>query len=211
MLILLGPAFYTASIYMVLGRLLRILEAEKYSLIKVKWLTKFFLMGDVLSIFGQGGGGGMLATAKSESSQNLGNTVILLGLGIQVVFFGFFMIVTTVFHFRITMNPTTKSIYTNMPWQRFIWVLYFSSFLIMVRSVFRMIEYAQGQDGSLIQKEVYVYVLDALLMAFVSVVFSVYQPSDVLKEHKILADEEALRTAGFDNLSLHVYDQRRQV
>ncbi|KZL80827.1 protein rta1 [Colletotrichum incanum] len=211
MLILLGPAFYAASIYMVLGRLVRILAAENYSLIKVKWLTKFFLMGDILSIFGQGGGGGMLATAKSESSQNLGNIVILLGLGVQVVFFGFFMVVTTVFHFRITMNPTTKSIYTNLPWQRFIRVLYISSFLIMVRSVFRMIEYAQGHDGSLIQREVYVYVLDALLMAFASVIFSVYHPSDVLKEHTILADEEALPTAGFDNLSLHTYGQSRRI
>lgn len=56
MLILLGPAFYAASIYMVLGRLITNLDANSYSLIRVKWLAKFFLMGDILSIFGQGGG-----------------------------------------------------------------------------------------------------------------------------------------------------------
>lgn len=56
MLILLGPAFYAASIYMTLGRLICFLGAENYSLIRVNWLTKLFLLGDILSIFGQGGG-----------------------------------------------------------------------------------------------------------------------------------------------------------
>lgn len=54
--ILLGPAFYAASIYMVLGRLIRSLEAERHSLIRVNWLTKIFLLGDILSILSQAGG-----------------------------------------------------------------------------------------------------------------------------------------------------------
>jgi hypothetical protein len=56
LLTLLGPTFFAAAIYMVLGRLIRILGAESYSMIHPKWLTKFFLLGDVLSFFGQGGG-----------------------------------------------------------------------------------------------------------------------------------------------------------
>lgn len=48
-LILLAPALYAASIYMTLGRLIMLLDAEKYSLIKRKWLTKFFVMGDIVS------------------------------------------------------------------------------------------------------------------------------------------------------------------
>ena len=53
LLLLLGPPFFAASIYMVLGRLIGLLDAEKYSLISLKWLTKFFLLGDVASIFAQ--------------------------------------------------------------------------------------------------------------------------------------------------------------
>lgn len=127
----------------------------------------------------------MLASSKSASTQDTGNTIILLGLGIQVFFFSGFIIVTAVFHVRITMNPTIKSQTTTSPWQRFLWVLYFSSMLIMVRSVFRMAEYAQGNDGSLLKKEVYVYVLDALLMLVVAVVFAVYYPSEVLHDVKL--------------------------
>lgn len=54
LLLLLGPTCYAASIYMILGRLIRLLDAERYSLIRSSWLTKFFLIGDLLSIALQG-------------------------------------------------------------------------------------------------------------------------------------------------------------
>ncbi|KAM0326927.1 hypothetical protein ACHAQA_006047 [Verticillium albo-atrum] len=170
MLILLGPAFYAASIYMVLGRLINMLDAEAYSMVRLKWLTKIFLLG-----------GGLMAA--SSSSQDMANKIILLGLGIQVVFFSGFMLVTAVFHIRVALRPTSKSLSICVPWQRFIWILYLVSMLIMVRSVFRMVEYAQGHNGSLLQKEAYVYVLDALLMLIVSVVLSFSHPSAVLVQH----------------------------
>lgn len=55
-LILLAPPLYSASIYMVLGRLMRYLHAEHHSLIRVKWVTKIFVGGDVLSFLMQAAG-----------------------------------------------------------------------------------------------------------------------------------------------------------
>lgn len=55
-LLLLGPTLFSASIYMILGRLVVLLEADAYSLIRPRWLTKLFVLGDVLSFFAQGGG-----------------------------------------------------------------------------------------------------------------------------------------------------------
>lgn len=54
LLLLLGPTCYAASIYMILGQLIRLLDAERYSLIRSRWLIKFFLIGDLLSIALQG-------------------------------------------------------------------------------------------------------------------------------------------------------------
>lgn len=56
LLILLGPALLAASIYMILGRLIRLLGAEEYALIRTKWMTKIFVTGDVLSFMAQGAG-----------------------------------------------------------------------------------------------------------------------------------------------------------
>lgn len=56
LLLLIGPPFYAVSIYMVFGRLIAALNAEQYSIIKLKWFTKFFLIGNVLSILAQAAG-----------------------------------------------------------------------------------------------------------------------------------------------------------
>lgn len=55
-LILLAPPLYAASVYMVLGRLVRYLHAEDLSLVPVKWMTKIFVSGDVFSFLLQAGG-----------------------------------------------------------------------------------------------------------------------------------------------------------
>lgn len=55
-LLLLGPTLLAASIYMMLGRLIRLLEADDYSLVKPTLMTKVFVTGDVLSFFTQSGG-----------------------------------------------------------------------------------------------------------------------------------------------------------
>lgn len=135
-------------------------------------------------------GGGLLASSGSKSSQDLGNTVILLGLGIQVAFFTGFMIVTSLFHLRINRRPTVQSRASLAPWKPQLRVLYLVSALIMVRSLFRMIEYAQGHNGSLIKKEIYVYLLDALLMIAVAAVFAVFHPSKLFEAQKVLATDE---------------------
>jgi len=56
LLLLLGPALFAASVYMVFGRLIRLVGGERYSIIRVNWLTKIFVLGDVLSFLVQSGG-----------------------------------------------------------------------------------------------------------------------------------------------------------
>jgi hypothetical protein len=56
LLLLLAPALFAASIYMVLGRIILLTDGEAHSLIRARWLTKLFVMGDVLSFLGQSAG-----------------------------------------------------------------------------------------------------------------------------------------------------------
>lgn len=56
LLLLLGPSFFAASIYMILGRVIVLVGGQKHSIIRPKWLTKIFVVGDVLSFFVQSGG-----------------------------------------------------------------------------------------------------------------------------------------------------------
>ncbi|KAM0330177.1 hypothetical protein ACHAQA_004351 [Verticillium albo-atrum] len=170
---------------MVLGRLIRILEAERYSPISPKWSTKVFVLGDVLSFITQGAGGAILARARSMSDLRLGENIIIAGLALQIAFFGVFIVVICVFHYRINANPTNRCHSTIVPWRRFIWILYGASILIMVRSVFRVAEYVMGSDGPLLATEAYLYVFDAALMFVVVGLFNVFHPGRIIQmEHK---------------------------
>lgn len=49
----------------------------------------------------------------------------------------------------------------------------------MARSIFRVVEYAMGQDGSPLTHEWTLYVFDALLMFVVMVIYGVFFPSQL--------------------------------
>ncbi|KAK3381003.1 RTA1 like protein-domain-containing protein [Podospora didyma] len=184
LLILLGPALYAASVYMVLGRLIRLLDAHHLSIVRTNWLTKIFVAGDVVSFLVQGAGGGILSNAKTKKDQDLGNAVLLVGLAVQVVFFGLFIITTVLFHIRIIKKPTQRSFSITAPWRQFILALYASSVLILIRSIFRMIEYGAGSDSVLQQSEAYLLALDGALMFLVAVIFLWYHPHKILVGYK---------------------------
>jgi hypothetical protein len=54
--ILLAPALFAASIYMVLGRIILLADGEAHSIVKRRWLTKLFVCGDIFSFMVQSGG-----------------------------------------------------------------------------------------------------------------------------------------------------------
>jgi hypothetical protein len=105
--------------------------------------------------------------------------VIVGGLILQVIFFGFFLICGVVFQFRIGRRPTTKSSSADIPWRKHMAALHVASLFILVRSIFRVVEYLQGQDGYLLTTEVFLYVFDAALMFLVMAVFAVIHPSEI--------------------------------
>lgn len=177
-LILVAPALYAASIYMILGRLIRTLRAERLSIIPVPWVTKTFVAGDIVSFTMQAGGGGIQAAGTLEL-YNIGEKIIIAGLFVQIVVFGFFIITTILFHRRIEKRRTTVAIETTVPWKRHLWVLYTTSVVVLVRSIFRVIEYLQGNRGYLISNEIFLYIFDTILMAAVMVVFLVYYVEDL--------------------------------
>ncbi|KAJ5675695.1 RTA1 domain protein [Penicillium macrosclerotiorum] len=204
LLILLAPALFAASIYMILGRLIRSLNASSNSIIRPSWLTKIFVTGDVISFLMQCGGGGFLANAKTEAKVEMGEHMILGGLFVQIFFFGFFIIVSVVFHRRMLATPLNFTMATTIPWTRCMKVLYTVSFLIMIRSIYRVAEYIQGSDGYLQSKEAFIYIFDATLMLLCCLVLVVYHPS------KMLADQQYQKSEDLEMLS-SAYESHRNL
>ncbi|KAM0269021.1 hypothetical protein ACHAPA_004630 [Fusarium lateritium] len=192
--ILIAPALFAASIYMILGRIIRSLNADKYSLLKPTKLTRTFVLGDVLSFFVQGGGAGMSAV-QSQTMAKWAERIVIIGLVIQIVIFGLFCVVSVVFHRRMHYKPTAESIGTLVPWESTLYMLYAVSLLIMVRSVFRIVEYAQGYTGYSLSNEWTLYIFDTLLMWLVTAIFAWRYPSEL--------NVKNVNHVQYDNMSLH--------
>ncbi|KAJ5098460.1 RTA1 domain protein [Penicillium argentinense] len=184
LLILLAPALFAASIYMTLGRLIVTLKAHSNSIIRPSWLTKIFVIGDVLSFLMQCGGGGFLASAKTQDKIDMGENMILGGLFVQILFFGLFIIVSVIFHCRMHASPMNYVGGSRIPWARCMMVLYTVSCLIMIRSIYRVVEYVQGSGGYLQSKETFIYVFDAALMLGCCLVLIILHPSKMLSEQE---------------------------
>ncbi|KEF53278.1 uncharacterized protein A1O9_10726 [Exophiala aquamarina CBS 119918] len=172
--ILLAPVFFAASIYMVLGRTIRAVHGERFSIVRPTWSTKILVTGDILSLLVQAGGAGLMVSSKNR---DMGEYIVIGGLFIQLGVFGFFIIYTAVFHNRMKKYDTAESSHQGfVPWRKMVSMLYACSVLIVIRSVFRVIEYIMGQDAYLLSHEWTMYVFDAVLMWAVMVIFFVWFP-----------------------------------
>ncbi len=142
----------------------------------------------------------MLSQAKSKDDVDRGQYIITAGLGIQVVFFALFIITSAIFHYRISRFPTNKSRGLQVPWQRFLIVLYASSMFIMIRSVFRIAEYVLGQDGVLLSHEYYLYIFDACLMFVTMVLFNIWHPSAIIGHGHIRtpSNDPVIESVGYE-------------
>jgi RTA1 like protein len=197
-LILIAPAFLVASIYMELGRIITMLHAEKTSVVPTRWLTRTFVMGDVLSFLMQASGMLILNSSRisfhcflliwtigaglmvsNSTNPSGGEHIIIGGLFVQIIFFGFFMITAAIFRLRIDQKPTGPSIELSSIWHKHLFALYATSILILIRSVVRVVEYIEGYEGFLMTYEVFVYVFDAFLMLVVMLIIHVIHPSQV--------------------------------
>jgi hypothetical protein len=63
----------------------------------------------------------------------------------------------------------------------------------MVRSIFRLAEYLQGNNGYLLHHEIFLYVFDALLMFITMVVFNIVHPQEVGRLLRRPSDYELTR------------------
>lgn len=89
-----------------------------------------------------------------------------------------------------------------MPWKKHLATLLVAGALILIRCVYRVIEYMQGTNGQLISHEAYQYALDAALMVIVNLIVHIFHPSRM---------NALLRGRGKYVISLLSYDVKGRV
>ncbi|KAK9459485.1 RTA1 like protein-domain-containing protein [Lipomyces oligophaga] len=175
LLVLASPPMLAATIYMSLRRIARALKSQQLLLIGARWLTKLFVLVDLVCFVTQVAGA-IMSGSDDSSVASRGKTILLAGLVLQCISFGFFIACAATLHGRI--NPANIQLDWEKPfrWQPYIVGLYIVSVLFIGRNVVRIIEFQQGSDGVISSSETLFYVFDAGVMMSVVLVVLILHP-----------------------------------
>ncbi|KAF2117571.1 RTA1 like protein-domain-containing protein [Lophiotrema nucula] len=183
-LIIIAPVFIAAGNYLLIGRLIRaVLEADKHRVfgIPARLITKTFVGFDILSFLIQASGSGIASSGNWAGNEaKIGTNVLIGGLGTQVATFVWFLAIVMRF-----WQHTKKDVRGDAPadWFRVLQAIWVSSCLILVRSIYRVIEFALGIDGYPFRHEWIFYVFEALPMLPAISVFCFVHPAKYIGSH----------------------------
>lgn len=175
LLILAAPPFLAATVYMSLGRIIRALKAEELSLVSLRWLTKLFVLVDLICFVIQTAGAIMSGSEEPDEAKR-GQTIIIGGLVLQIVAFAMYIICVVTFQVRVRNSPPRHCLAGFLSYRRYIFGLYATSGLFLVRNIVRIIEYKAGSDGPLLSNEAFLYVFDCCFMLTIIIIMLVLHP-----------------------------------
>lgn len=177
--LILPPVFFAATLYMVYSHIVRGVQGQSFSPISDRWATRIFVTGDILCMLIQSSGAGMTA---NSSNAKMGDNIVVGGLILQIVIFVIFVSCCITFHVRFRAH-TAQSANINtlsIPWQKHLNMLYYTSVTILIRNIYRVVEFVMGvSSGFFADNEWPLYVFDSLLMLFVMTAFYVWYPTQL--------------------------------
>ena len=158
--VVISPVTFLAFNYMLYGRLLSALDPDmgdgkkarsRFSLLPPRLVARVFVWSDVTTFIIQAAAGGLQASGSDGGSTmaQVGDKMFLIGVTLQGISYCLFTTLLTVALYRYyrehaSLDRWTVSLAAG---------LYFSSVFIIIRSIYRIVEFAQGYDGYLISKE----------------------------------------------------------
>jgi hypothetical protein len=163
---------------MTLSRMTRALEATKYSIVRISWISKIYILIDIACVVLQVMGTVTMAYGGADEQQKAIN-LVAGGLAFQLVAFVIFVLLAMRIHWRLDREPTNVS--ARVSWRRYFWMLYTVSALVLLRNLVRIVEFVQGIDGAVASHEAFLYVFDAVPMGLVVILYTVLYPGQLMR------------------------------
>ncbi|KAF5678005.1 RTM1 [Fusarium circinatum] len=178
----LAPVLIAAGNYLLISRLiLAVLPTSHHRILRIpdRRLTPIFVFCDVIAFLIQGSGSGIASSDNWQGEmENIGVKILIVGLAFQLAAFSLFLCVFRRFHvlaLRMAVEDAPRG------WQKVVLAVYISSILIMVRCIFRVVEFAGGRDTYAFSHEWLFWVFESLPMAVAIGIFCFYHPSRYLR------------------------------
>lgn len=187
--LIIAPTFFTAGIYVLLGRFIQLLGPES-SFLKPSLYLWIFCTCDVISLVVQAIGGGMASgeAEKVGGDTATGTHIMVAGIVFQLFSITIFVVCAVDF-IRRTMRRRLLQSLTGSVVPLFA-AMILSIVCIYIRSIYRTIELSQGWSGYLITHESYFIALDGAMMIISVAVFNLLHPGWLLPKEKAISRKD---------------------
>ncbi|KAI5776799.1 RTA1 like protein-domain-containing protein [Geopyxis carbonaria] len=194
-LIILAPIWIAAWDYMTLGRLIHVfLPTQRAFGLPARRITLLFVTGDIVSFLIQLVATNFLVGDDEPSAHDikLGTNIIMGGLALQLLMFAFFIAVSV--RFEVLYNRAFGRDGRSR-WFALMKCLNVSCACIVLRSVYRIAEFASPYPGPLVTHEIAFYLLEALPMLPTLFLFNWWHPAKVMpgQEGSFRAEKKRLK------------------
>ncbi|PYI30068.1 parasitic phase-specific protein PSP-1 [Aspergillus indologenus CBS 114.80] len=187
--ITIAPVFFCAAIYVLLSRVI-ILVDERLSRIPPRFLGWIFITCDIISLVLQAVGGALSCTGDTKDDIQVGVDISLAGLVFQVVTLTLFAGLFT--DYLLSCRRSGK-LWEFKPRLRFFLTgLFLSTFLVLLRCVYRVVELHEGYFSHYFRDEPLFIALETAIMCAAALCLNVGHPGLVFgKPGGEAAKEEA--------------------
>ncbi|KAJ2714344.1 hypothetical protein H4R19_001781 [Coemansia spiralis] len=157
--------------------------------LRPRFITWFFVASDILSFLLQSAGASLTA---QKAAVVAGRWICLVGLAVQLVFLALYLAIVIIVardqQYKLVHHPAHMDAAAGK--RRLMLIILSTTVLLYVRSVYRLIEFADGYGGKIYRAEWALYVFDtaavllmyAVYLGFVVVRFFPRSPSEPAKE-----------------------------
>ena len=185
--ITIAPAFFSAAIYLCLGRIVGVYErGKKISRIAAGGYTLIFCCFDLISLILQAAGGALAATAATVSETSTGVNVMLAGLAFQVFSLVVFMAICTDFAWRVAKtrrNHGKEGVQSTNLFIAFLVGLGVATTFILIRCAYRVAELSGGFHGPLANDQTTYMILEATMIAIATLCLTILHPGLCFQGH----------------------------
>ncbi|KAL2844061.1 RTA1 like protein-domain-containing protein [Aspergillus pseudoustus] len=194
----LGPVFFCAALYFLLGRIVVVYNGEDISRLRPKMYATFFISCDAIALVMQSAGGAITSTADDSDMRTVGTNVMIAGLAFQVAALTLFIYLGSEFAIRLRRRAAQSAgrrdsdrkddefaaIREKRRWKVWIFTIVLSTLLVYTRSIFRVIELNGGYDSELANDEAAFMVLEGALISIMCICMTALHPGVALQQKR---------------------------
>lgn len=169
-LILSGPPIYALINYFILSRLLYYIPYLA-PIHPGRVATTFIGLDAVCEVLIGQGAWRMADTSSSDAQRRLGSRLVSTSLILQAILFAAFGLLALQFHRRAIKAGVLK------PHLRVVLlVMYVSASIVLVRCLYRLVEYFSGWNSDIYKNETYFWIFEATIMFVNSAILNIWHP-----------------------------------